>query len=67
MSRYFVVMCEKSGGVTGYGKTEFKRDGGVVRFNKEEDAKKKAVSLNFQMNHVHATAVYRYWVESRES
>lgn len=63
----FIVMCEKSGGVTGYGLTELKNDGKIVEFATKEEATIRANELNVKMNHMYATAFYHYWVEERHS
>jgi hypothetical protein len=59
----FIVMCEKSGGVTGYGCTTLKKDGKVRTFETRKEAQMEAAKLNMSMNHVYATATYNYWVE----
>lgn len=59
----FYIMCQVSGGVTGFRQSPMKKDGVVQYFDKREDAEKVAEYNNKKMNHQHSTADFRYWVE----
>ena len=61
----FIVMCEKDGGVTGYGRTELKANGVIQEFETREAAQAKATEMDKKMNNMFSIAFYRYWVEER--
>jgi hypothetical protein len=59
------ILCEVSGGMTGYRSAYLKKDGQQVEFTTEAEAEAEAARLNKQMNgNPHRTADFRYTVEN---
>lgn len=56
----FTILCEVSGGVTGYRCALLKRDGVVQQFETREAAEAEAARLNKRMNGPYASADFRY-------
>jgi hypothetical protein len=59
----FLIMCQVSGGVTGFRQSPLKEDGQVRYFDTREEADTRAAHLNKEMNNVHSVADFKYWVE----
>jgi hypothetical protein len=59
----YVVMCERTGGVTGYACVPLRERGEVLYFINRTSAGARAQRLNALMNRPEASATYRYWVE----
>lgn len=63
--KMFRILCEVSGGMTGYRSGYLKNNGREVEFETEAEAAAEAARLNEQMNgNPHRTANFRYTVEN---
>lgn len=59
----FYVMCQVSGGVTGFRQSPMKKDGKIQYFDRREDAEKVAEHQNKKNDNPYRTCDFRYWVE----
>lgn len=63
---YYIVMCQVSGGITGFRQGELKKDGKIRTFDSFDEAQKEAQRLNKQMNGPYRTCDFQYWASTRE-
>jgi len=60
----FRILCEVSGGVTGYRCAYLKKDGREIKFKTQAEAEAEAARLNERTNlNPYSTADFRYTIE----